>query len=149
MTASTLQIIDLTPITQIPADAVQQMVNYILTPAQVMQIIADMLNDGANEQKNEQSLNGQIAELEGLLSENMQQINFLYGDKLSAFNTAMADIKTIINQGPDWYIDNINKLEYQYEKETIKQIEDKTADILDAKYQFRDNAVDTIAQTSA
>ncbi len=147
MTASTLQIIDLTPITQIPADAVQQMVNYILTPAQVMQIIADMLNDGANEQKNEQSLNGQIAELEGLLSENMQQINFLYGDKLSAFNTAMADIKTIINQGPDWYIDNINKLEYQYEKETIKQIEDKTADILDAKYQFRDNAVDTIAQT--
>ena len=57
----------------------------------------------------------------------------------------MEDVKTVINQGPDWYIDNINKLEFQYEKEAIKSINDITSNALDTKYQFRDNAVDIIA----
>ena len=43
------------------------------------------------------------------------------------------------------FIDNINKLEFQYEKEAIKAITDVTSNALDTKYQFRDNAVDVIA----
>ena len=64
-----------------------------------------------------------------------------------AFNKTIAkEFYDVLQQeASDWYIDNINKLEIQYEKEAVKAISDVTANVLDTKYQFRDNAVDVIS----
>lgn len=145
VTTSIAQILDVTPITRIPADAAQEMVKHIMTPAQVMEIISKQLNDDALTEENENAVTKKINETKEKFNEKVQEINFLIGDKLKAFNDTVADVKTVINQGPDWYIDNINKLEIQYEKEAVKAISDVTANVLDTKYQFRDNAVDVIS----
>jgi hypothetical protein len=145
VTMSIAQILDVTPITRIPADAAQEMVKHILTPGQVMELISKQLNDDALTEENDSAVTKKINETKEKFNEKVQEINFLVGDKLKAFNDTVADVKTVINQGPDWYIDNINKLEIQYEKEAIKAITDVTANVLDTKYQFRDNAVDVIS----
>lgn len=145
VTKSVAQILDVTPITRIPADIAQSMVTHIMTPAQVMDVIIKQLNDDTLTKENDSALMKKINETNEKFNEKVQEINFLVGDKLKAFNDTVADVKTVINQGPDWYIDNINKLEIQYEKEAIKAITDVTSNILDTKYQFRDNTVDVIS----
>lgn len=145
VTMSIAQISDVTPITRIPADAAQEMVKHIFTPGQVMDEIIKQLNDDTLIKENENATIQMINETNERFNETVQSLNFLVGDKLKAFNDTVADVKTVINQGPDWYIDNINKLEFQYEKEAIKAITDVTSNALDTKYQFRDNAVDVIS----
>ena len=45
VTKSVAQILDVTPISRIPADIAQSMVSHIMTPAQVMDVIIKQLND--------------------------------------------------------------------------------------------------------
>lgn len=145
VTMSTAQILDVSPIIAIPGDAAQEMVNHIMTPGQVMQAISDALNDEKLVEINDDELKNKINDTKAKFDEKVQEVNFLVGDKLNAFNQLVGDVKKVMNQSPDWYIDNINKIEVQLEKEVIKGIQDTTANVLDMKYQFRDNAVDVLA----
>lgn len=145
VTDSIAQIMDVTPIVQIPADAAQEMVNHILRPDEVMKLISDALNDDKVMDDADKEIKDRINGIKNKFNEKVQEINFLIGDKLNAFNKNVDMVRNAINQGPDWYIDNINKLERQAEKEAIKAISDVTANVLDTKYQFRDNAVDVIS----
>ena len=72
-------------------------------------------------------------------------MNYLYGDKIKKFNEELSKITNTINQGPDWYIDQVNRIEMKYEKEATKAIQDVTANILDKKFMFRDAMVDAVS----
>lgn len=145
MTNSAMQIMDVTPIIAIPSDAAQEMVKHIMTPAQVMQAISDALNDEKLSEFNDDALQKKINDTKEKFNETVQEINFLYGDKLNAFNKSIADIKAVSNQSADWYIDNVNSIERKLEKEALKTISDVTVNALDMKFQFRDTAVDVLA----
>ena len=66
-------------------------------------------------------------------------------DKLEKYNKAISLITNTLNQSPNWYIDNINKLERKYEKEILSNIQKVTVPALDAKYKFVDTMVEQVS----
>lgn len=145
LTSSIAAITDVSPITSIPVDAANEMLKRILTPADVMKVISKALNDDALKDDNDKEMEQKIKDTQEKINEKVQEVNFLIGDKLEKFNKTVGDVKAVLNQGPDWYIDNINKLAVQAEKEAIKAISDVTGNMLETKFQFHDTAVDVVS----
>jgi hypothetical protein len=142
---SIVQITDLTPITTIPMDAAAAMASKIMTPAQLIQKIQEGMNDDTVKNQQTKELEESMAEMENKITEVKQELNYLYGDKIKKFNDEISKITNTINQGPDWYIDQVNRIEMKYEKEATKAIQDVTANILDKKFMFRDAMVDAVS----
>ena len=145
LTSSIAAITDVTPITSIPIDAANEMLKHILTPDEIMKIINKAKNDDALKDDADKEMEEKIKNTQKKIDEKVQEVNFLIGDKLEKFNKTVNDVKGVLNQGPDWYIDNINKLTVQAEKEAIKAINDVTGNMLETKFQFRDIAVDVVS----
>ena len=142
---SIIQITDLTPITTIPGDALVAMASKIMTPEQILKKIQEGLNDDSIKNQQHKELEESIENTKQKINEVKQELNYLYGDKFRKFNAEVSKIVKTINQYPEWYIDQVNRIEYKYEKEAIKAIQDVTTNILDKKYMFRDAMVDAFA----
>lgn len=142
---SIIQITDLTPITTIPGDALVAMASKIMTPEQILQKIQEGLNDDSIKNQQSKELEEAIANIKNKITEVKQELNYLYGDKIKKYNEEVSKIVNTINQYPDWYIDQVNRMEYKYEKEAVKAIRDVTVNILDKKFMFRDAMVDAVS----
>jgi Rps23 Pro-64 3,4-dihydroxylase Tpa1-like proline 4-hydroxylase len=103
------------------------------------------MNDDTVKNQQTKELEESMAEMENKITEVKQELNYLYGDKIKKFNDEISKITNTINQGPDWYIDQVNRIEMKYEKEATKAIQDVTANILDKKFMFRDAMVDAVS----
>lgn len=139
-------ILDLTPITSIPMDAAKEMLKLIPTPADIMKKLDDAMKlDAKMEESANNSLNEELDKNQNMINEKASGINKNVSDKLKAFNEVTSGILNVLNQGPDWYIDNLNTVERKFEKEIVKGIQDATMPILDYKFQFRDAMVAQVA----
>ena len=139
-------ILDLTPITSIPMDAAKEMLKLIPTPADIMiKLDKAMKLDKEMEESSNNALNEELDNAKNLINEKASSINKSTGDRLKAFNDVTAGILNVMNQGPDWYIDNINTVERKFESEMVKGIQDATLNVLDYKFQFRDSLVAQVA----
>jgi Rps23 Pro-64 3,4-dihydroxylase Tpa1-like proline 4-hydroxylase len=126
-------------------DAAAAMASKIMTPVQLIQKIQEGMNDDTVKDQQTKELEESMAEMENKITEVKQELNYLYGDKIKKFNDEISKITNTINQGPDWYIDQVNRIEMKYEKEATKAIQDVTANILDKKFMFRDAMVDAVS----
>ena len=142
---SIVQITDLTPITTIPVDALTGMTSKIMTPAQIIQKIQEGFNDDSVKNQQSKEVEESINNIKNKITEVKQELNYLYGDKIKKYNEEVLKIINTTNQNPDWYIDQINRIEIKYEKEATKAINDATINILNKKYMFRDSMVDSIS----
>ena len=139
-------ILDLTPITSIPMDAAKEMLKLIPTPADIMKKLDDAMKlDEKMEESSNNALNEELDNAKNFINEKASSISKSTGDKLKAFNDVTAGILNVMNQGPDWYIDNLNTVERKFESEMVKGIQDATLTVLDYKFQFRDALVAQVA----
>lgn len=139
-------ILDLTPITSIPMDAAKEMLKLIPTPADIMKKLDDAMKlDEKMEESSNNALNEELNNAKNLINEKASSISKSTKDKLKAFNDVTAGILNVMNQGPDWYIDNLNTVERKFECEMVKGIQDATLTVLDYKFQFRDALVAQVA----
>lgn len=139
-------ILDLTPITSIPMDAAKEMLKLIPTPADIMKKLDDAMKlDAKMEESANNALNEELEKNKNMINEKASSISKKVGDKLKAFNNITSGILNVLNQGPDWYIDNLNTVERKFEGEIVKGIQDATMPILDYKFQFRDAMVAQVA----
>lgn len=145
LTKSVAMMTDITPIVQIPTMAAQEMMKHIWTPADIMnKIKTDMDKDSLTKQMDKE-LNNKINDTVNNIKATVFDMQQGVGDKLEKYNKAVSLITNTLNQSPNWYIDNINKLERKYEKEIISNIQKITIPALDAKYQFIDTMVAQVA----
>lgn len=132
------QILDVTPITNIPIEATKAIVDATMKPTEILDKIAKDMDPAslANAMKDIQT--GAIQEATAQMTAAVNRINEAVGEKLEGFTKATDKIVKTLNQGPDWYIDNVNALEYKVEKEIISNIESVVLPVLSYKFQFID-----------
>ena len=116
-----------------------------MTPAQIIQKIQEGFNDDSVKNQQSKEVEESINNIKNKITEVKQELNYLYGDKIKKYNEEVLKIINTTNQNPDWYIDQINRIEIKYEKEATKAINDATINILNKKYMFRDSMVDSIS----
>ena len=145
LTKTITMMLDISPIVQIPTNAAQEMMKHIMTPADILdKINKEKAKDSLAKQR-QQELNGIIADIINKIKAKVFNIQQAVGDKLEKYNKAISLITNTLNQGPNWYIDNINKLERKYEKIILSNIQKITVPALDAKYKFVDTMVEQVS----
>ena len=145
LTKSTVMLMDITPITNIPLMASQEMIKSIWTPSDIINKINNDMNPDYLKLEKEKETKNKIKEAQNELSVVSNQANQLVAEKIKGYKNATDLILKTLNQGPDWYIDNINNLEQKYEKEIISDIQKLIVPAIDAKYQFVDTMVSQVA----
>lgn len=145
ITSSLQQLMDITPITNIPVDAAAEMLKHVWTPADIMNKIASDMDPTALTKAAEAAATQKINEAKAKVNEVIGNIQGDAMDKLAEYNAAATIILNTLNQSPDWYIDAISSLEQKYEKEIISNIQKATIPALDAKFQFVDIMVSQVA----
>lgn len=138
ITNSIIQITDITPITQIPVNAAQEMLNHIWTPADIIAKIQNDMNENFLSEELENELNKNIEGVKSAMNKLAGDIQYAAYEKLSAYTEVTNEIINTLNQSPMWYVDNINLVERRFEKEIIKNIQNATVTALDSKFQFVD-----------
>lgn len=139
ITNSIIQITDITPITQIPVNAAQEMLNHIWTPADIIAKIQNDMNENFLSEELENELNKNIEGVKNSMTTIASNISSTAYQKLSVYNEITNKIINTLNQSPMWYVDNINLVERRFEKEIIKNIQNATVTALDSKFQFVDS----------
>ncbi len=145
ITSSLQQLMDITPITNIPVDAAAEMLKHVWTPTDIMNKIASDMDPTALTKATEAASTQKINEAKAKVNEVIGNIQGDAMDKLAEYNAAATIILNTLNQSPDWYIDAISSLEQKYEKEIISNIQKATIPALDAKFQFVDTMVSQVA----
>lgn len=142
---STVMLMDITPITNIPLMASQEMIKSIWTPSDIINKINNDMNPDYLKSEMEKQAENKMKDAQNDLSVVSNQANQLVAEKLKGYKNATDLILKTLNQGPDWYIDNINNLEQKYEKEIISDIQKLIVPAIDAKYQLVDAMVSQVA----
>ena len=145
LTKSVAMMTDITPIVQIPTMAAQEMMKHIWTPADIMNKIKNDMDKDALTKQLEDEANKKLKDAINGIKSTVFDMQQKVGEKLEKYNKAISLITNTLNQSPNWYIDNINKLERKYEKEILSNIQKVTVPALDAKYKFVDTMVEQVS----
>lgn len=145
LTKSVAMMMDITPIVQIPTMAAQEMMKHIWTPADIMNKIKKDMDKDALTKQLEDEANAKLKDAINGIKAKVSDVQQAVADKLEKYNKAISLITNTLNQSPNWYIDNINKLERKYEKEILSNIQKVTVPALDAKYKFVDTMVEQVS----
>ena len=145
LTKSIAMMTDITPIVQIPTMAAQEMMKHIWTPADIMNKIKNDMDKDALTKQLEDEANKKLKDAINGIKSTVFDMQQKVGEKLEKYNKAISLITNTLNQSPNWYIDNINKLERKYEKEILSNIQKVTVPALDRKYKFVDTMVEQVS----
>lgn len=137
-------ILDFSCILAIPTDAANRLVSAIMTPDQVMVEINKAMNDDELKNKQTEEQEKQMKEVQEQITGKVQELQYYYDTNIGSVTKEIENIVGVINQGPDWYLQNINKIARKYETTAINYIYDKGSWLLDKKYQYVDGSVETL-----
>lgn len=122
---SVRRITDISVFTSIPKDAMDMMLENLLTPAQALSLIKQEI-PSVTQQKVVNAILEEIESNAGSMAIQAASLQKNVTEKLQKYNDEITIITDYIDQGPDWVVDQIDIKENEFERDIINFIRNKT-----------------------